>query len=116
MESPNKWGEITPKDKNKDLKNAEKPARSFSAETVIVFLIAAVVVVFGGMLGTTTFCALLFAATAAALIGLPSRHFGAITAAACLYAAAAAFGGILAGVISLSMTGIMVGDAVAVRK
>lgn len=116
MESPNKWGEITPKENLKDLRNAEKLARPFTAETVIVFLIAAVVVVFGEMLGTTTFCALLFAASAAALIGLPTRHFGAITVAACLYAAAGAFGGMLAGVVCLAMTGIMVGDAVAVSK
>ena len=105
---------LTPKE---NMKNADKLARSFTPDTVIVFVIAGLVIVFGSVFGlSTTARALLFAASAAALIGLPSRNFGAITAAACLYAAACAFGGMLAGVVCLAMTGIMVGDAVAVSK
>ena len=101
----------------KDLTKSEKLARPFTAETVIVFIVAGLVIVFGGAFGlTATFCALMFAATAAALIGLPSRNFGALTASACLYAAAGAFGGLIMGVVCLAMVGVMVGDAVAVSK
>lgn len=105
---------LTPKE---SIKNADKLARSFTPDTVIVFIVAGLVIVFGSVFGlSTTARALLFAASAAALIGLPARNFGALTAAACLYAAAGAHGGMLMGIICLAMVGVMVGDAVAVSK
>ena len=108
----NKWGEITPKDKHKDLNNAKK-LKSFNFEMVVVFLLAAGVTLFGGQ---RIFCALVYAGSAAALIGLPARNFMAITAAACLIAAAVGFCGLIASVACLFAVALLICDAVVVSK
>lgn len=112
MESPNKWGKITLKDQHKDLNNAKK-LKSFNFEMVVVFLLAAGVALFGGQ---RIFGALVYAGSAAALIGLITRKFIAITAAACLIAAAAAFCGLIASVACLFAVALLICDAVAVSK
>lgn len=91
--------------------NNAKKLKSFNFEMVVVFLLAAGVTLVGGQ---RNFCALVYAGSAAALIGLITRKFIAITAAACLIAAAAAFGGMIATVVCLFVVVLLICDAVVV--